>query len=155
MLLGACTLMACLPPLLHKECILTLCNCRPRPLRSRTPPPPRHPRLRLNPRLPPLQLVHLRQSTHRPTLLRARRPALPAHRQPARRQQVLPALYLQPTESAEPAHTTCFHKVLRPARIPLVAVAQFLGTTVAECGEGRSESVAPVEESLCGGFEGC
>ena len=52
---------------------------RSRALRSRTPPPPRHPRQRLNPLLPPLLVVHIRRPAHRAPLRRPRHPTLPPY----------------------------------------------------------------------------
>jgi hypothetical protein len=125
-------------------------SCRPRTLRSRTPPPPRHPRLRLHPLLPPLLLVHIRRTPHGASLPRPRHPALPANRQPPRRKQTLPTLHLLPAESAEPTHPTRQHKVIRLPRIPLVTAAQLLGPVAAECGERGPEFVEAAQEPLCG-----
>jgi len=138
-----------------KPTILTKSPHRPRTLRSRTPPPPRHPRLRLNPLLPPLLLVHLRRTPHRTPLPRPRHPPLPAHRKPARRKQTLPPLHLVPATRAEPAHAARFNKVLRLHRIPLATTVELSGAVAAECRARGSESVEAAQEPLCGGSEGC
>ena len=127
---------------------------RSRALRSRTPPPPRHPRQRLNPLLPPLLVVHIRRPAHRAPLRRPRHPTVPPNRQPTRCEQTLPPLHLLAAKSAEPAYPARQHKVLRLPRIPLVTVVELPRIVAVECGEGRSEFVEAAQEPLCGGSQG-
>ena len=100
---------------------------RPRALRSRTPPPPRHPRQRLNPLLPPLLVVHIRRPAHRAPLRSPRHPTVPPNRQPTRCEQTLPPLHLLVAKSAEPAYPARQHKVLRLRVYPSLPLLNFLG----------------------------